>query len=132
MRRESDSEPGRRTGRGRRARDRLLTGDPPHAGATAGSSEIDNLLYFISDDLRAAALAMGGIERFLVAARDAVGGDLLVPGEIAELVDGADAGDRLAELEDALSGLLKALDRLRQVVPAAAYEPDAMPTAKIA
>jgi hypothetical protein len=99
-----------------------------------GSSEIDNLLYFVSDDLRAAALSVGGIERFLVAAREAVGGDLLVPGELAELVDGTDVEDRLADLEAALSGLVKALDRLRRVVPqqSAAYEPDAIPTAKIA
>lgn len=114
MRRASDIHPGGRNGRGRRARDRLLSGDAPVALA-AGSSELEHLLYFVGDDLRAAALAMGGIEQFLLAAEG-----LLAAGpsadRVADLVGDADVDDRLGDLECALGSLVQALERLREAL----------------
>lgn len=110
MRRASDIDPGRRNGRGRRARDRLLSGEPP--AAAAGSSQLEHLLYFACDDLQAAAMAVGGIERFLIAARGVLEGDPSAE-SIAALVDGADPEHRLEDLESALGSLVHALRRLR-------------------
>jgi hypothetical protein len=118
MRRESDSKPRERTGRGRRARDRLLTGEPGEAAGEAASSDAEHLRLFVADDLREAALALGGIERFLVEVEGAV-----VTGpsteELLDVLAGTDLEDRLDELSNALCGLARSLDRLRRTIPQA-------------
>lgn len=115
MRRASDIEPGGRNGRGRRARDRLLSGEAPALAEEPASSDLEHLMYFVGDDLRAAAMAVGGIERFLLAAERqlAEGPDA---DELADLVDDAAVDDRLGDLECALGSLVHALERLRDAV----------------
>lgn len=115
MRRESDTKPRERTGRGRRARDRLLSGEPTDAGADAGS-ELEHLRFFVADDLREAALALGGIERFLVEVEGAVTAGPSTE-ELLDVLAGTDLEDRLDELSNALCGLARSLDRLRRTIP---------------
>ncbi|HUH04453.1 MAG TPA: hypothetical protein VML75_20800 [Kofleriaceae bacterium] len=118
MRRESDTKPRERTGRGRRARDRLLSGDPPSTpsdGADA-SSELEHLRFFVADDLREAALALGGIERFLVEVEGAVAAEPSAE-ELLDVLAGSALEDRLDELSNALCGLARSLDRLRRTIP---------------
>ncbi len=112
MRRSSDIEPGRRNGRGRRARDRLLSGDPPKtAVAPAAPTDLEHILYFVGDDLREAALAVGGIERFLLSVEEAVRA-AAEPGALEGLLAGAGLERRVAELDDALAALVGSLARL--------------------
>ncbi len=114
MRRSSDIEPGRRSGRGRRARDRLLSGEPPTGAAEPAqptATDLEHILYFVGDDLREAALAVGGIERFLLAVEEAVraGGD---PEALEGLLGEADVDGRIADLDGALAALVGSLARL--------------------
>jgi hypothetical protein len=115
MRRESDTKPRERTGRGRRARDRLLTGEPGETPAEA-TSDAEHLRLFVADDLREAALALGGIERFLVEVEGAVAAGPSTE-ELLDVLAGTDLEDRLGELSDALCGLARSLDRLRSTIP---------------
>ena len=126
MRRSSDIEPGRRSGRGRRARDRLLSGDPPKGAAEPAhptATDLEHILYFVGDDLREAALAVGGIERFLLAIEETVGsGD--DPGAIEGLLAEVDVERRVAELDGALAALVGSLARLAAARARAQSQPD--------
>jgi hypothetical protein len=110
MRRSSDIGPGNRSGRGRRARDRLLRDENPEPAAT--TSEVANRVLLSGDDLREAALALSGIEAFLCAA-DRVLDGAPAPADIEKLLAGADIGDRLADLDAALGSLVQGLSHLR-------------------
>lgn len=114
MRRHSDTNDGRRTGRGRRARDRLLTGEPPCA--VTQSSELSNLLFFVGDDLREAALAVGGIEAFLVKVEELLGGGQLSARAVGELERYVEVNQRVEHLGDALDSLCRSLYRLREAL----------------
>jgi hypothetical protein len=120
MRRESDIHAGRRSGRGRRARDVLLVGDPPgdeaEGLAAREGSELGNLLLFVGDDLREAALAVGGIERYLVSVHGALAEEGGRGARLTALLDADDVEDRLGELEQALDSLRRRLHRLRRPV----------------
>ena len=110
VRRESDIRSGPRTGAGRRARDRLLTGTPPATAGPRPDSDLEHLLLFVGDDLRESALAVGGIEAFLVQVRGVLeNGDA---GELAPLADSSDLDDRLAALDTALTALRRSLRRV--------------------
>lgn len=114
MRRSSDIEPGRRSGRGRRARDRLLSGDPPNGAAESApptATDLEHILYFVGDDLREAALAVGGIEKFLLAVEEAAGAKD-DPGALEGLLAEADVEGRIADLDGALAALVGSLARL--------------------
>jgi hypothetical protein len=94
----------------RRARDRLMEGEAPQIER----SEIDNLLLFVADDLRASAAAVGGIEQFLVAVHDQLGVSLTA-GQVDDLL-AVDVHDKLGELDAAMGSLLRSMDRLRSVL----------------
>ena len=114
MRRLSDIRSGSRTGCGRRARDRLLSGEPVAAPALdPRNSELDNLLLFVADDLREPALAVGGIEAFLVEVEDLLGRSDLGTEHLSELLGAHDVEHRVAEMDDALASLLRSLRRVR-------------------
>jgi|GEM_PF-2777233 len=120
MRRYSDTNDGGRTGRGRRARDRLLRGEPPQASAS--SSELSNLLYFVGDDLREAAMAVGGIEAFLVAVEELLADPAVSAAAVGELDSYAQVNERIERLGDSMDSLCRSLYRLRRALD---RQPDA-------
>jgi len=114
MRRQSDIRDQTRTGQGRRARDRLLVGEVPpvpDAAARLSPSEIENLLLFVSDDLRESALAVSGIEAFLVRAQRLLESRAASAEDIAELLQ-TDLEDRVQSLDDALGALRRSMTEL--------------------
>ena len=127
MRRKSDTHGDSRTGRGRRSRDRLLTGEPPISeglAPAAASSELGNQLFMLGDDVREAALCLAGIESFLVDVQSLLATDGLRQRDLAELLHRDDTATRLDELEDALAGLRRSLHRTCTELPP---EPSAQP-----
>lgn len=112
MRRESDIRSHNRSDRGRRARDRLLAGEPDPELLGQVSSELDNLLMFVADDLRESALSLAGIEAHLVAVQRLLGEGALEPAEVDAAV-GVDLDGRLDALADSLQSLQRRLQRLR-------------------
>jgi hypothetical protein len=112
MRRESDIRSHNRSGRGRRARDRLAAGEPDSELYGQVSSELDNLLMFVADDLRESTLSLAGIEAHLVAVHRLLGEGALEPGEVDAAV-GVDLDGRLDALADSLQSLQRRLQRLR-------------------
>jgi hypothetical protein len=110
MRRSTDIRTDNRSGRGRRARDRLMRDD---GGAEqAPTTEVANRMLLSGDDLREAALALSGIEAFLCAADRLLDG-APAPAEIEKLLAGADIGGRLEDLDAALGSLVSELRHLR-------------------
>jgi hypothetical protein len=112
MRRSSDTRADNRTGRGRRARDRMLRDETAPADAASAPAEVSNRMLLTGDDLREAALALSGIEAFLHAADRLLDG-APAPGDIEKLLAGADIGDRLEDLDAALGSLVQGLRHLR-------------------
>ena len=112
MRRSSDIRAENRTGRGRRARDRLMRDEAPAAIGIAASAEVQNRLLLSGDDLREAAVALAGIEAFLCAADALLDGEP-APVDVEQLLAGADLGDRLQDLDAALGSLVQGLAHLR-------------------
>jgi hypothetical protein len=112
MRRDSDVREGGRTGVGRRARDRLLTGDVqdlPDAVPAAARGEIGNLMLFVSDDLRQAGLAVGGLEAFLLAVQQYLDADEPTPAALEALLGGCDTDAHLQQLDDTLYALRRSM-----------------------
>ena len=64
MRRNSDHSEGERTGTGRRARDRILSGGTLPSPVITARHELANLVLFLSDDLRAIVDDRRVVERF--------------------------------------------------------------------
>jgi hypothetical protein len=119
MRRTSDIRPEERTGQGRRARDRLLGGEPASSPCfTARSSQLDNLLHFVGDDLREAGLAVAGVEAFLLRVQDCLAQPVVSDGDLEALISGSDLEDRIGDLDTALASLVGSLNRLRAEVAA--------------
>jgi hypothetical protein len=115
----SDSRPDARTGQGRRARDRLLRGDPSGSPAfEERSSHLDNLLHFVGDDLREAALSVAGVEAYLLRVQEALALPVVAHGDLETLVTDCDLEERIADLDGALASLVGSLNRLRVEVVA--------------
>jgi hypothetical protein len=110
MRRESDTSGRRRTGRGRRARDRLLTGDSPCTPPP--STELDNLYLFVGDDIRESALSLGAIESYLLEVQSMLADPEVRRAALDPLLDERLA-DSLEELDSSLASLVRRLSRLR-------------------
>jgi hypothetical protein len=109
MRRESDRREGTRTGHGRRARDRILTGETLTSPVLTRRHELANMILFLGDDLRESALAVGGIEAFLLRARQLLEKPDLTPDELRRLVDDDEVVERMDLLWDSLSSLRKSM-----------------------
>jgi hypothetical protein len=109
MRRASDHSEGERTGSGRRARDRILSGQTEPSPVIRSRHELANLILFLSDDLRECALAVGGIESFLVRAQRALESPKLTAAELATIVDDKQVIDRFELLSDALGSLRRSM-----------------------
>jgi hypothetical protein len=114
MRRASDHKEGERTGAGRRARDVLLAGRTEPSPALRARHELENLLLFLSDDLREAALAVGGIESFLLRAKAIVERNEPSPEELQQLVEDRDVVERFDLLSDALGSLRRSMALIHQ------------------
>src|SRR5215468_1747275 len=109
MRRESDRREGERTGAGRRARDRMLTGRSEPSPTLADRFDLANLILFLADDLRESALAVGGIEAYLVRAKAVLEKRELAIAELRELVEDGDVLQRFDLLHDALGSLRRSM-----------------------
>jgi hypothetical protein len=109
MRRDSDRDHRTRTGAGRRARDRLVGGDTTPAASLRGRPELENHVLFLDDDLRESAIAVGGIEAFLLEAKRVLEKPDLAPDELQRLVEDSRIPDRIALLEDALGSLFRSM-----------------------
>ncbi len=109
MRRASDRKEGERTGAGRRARDYILAGRTDPSPALRARHELENLLLFLSDDLREAALAVGGIESFLFRARSLLEQSEPSPDELRRLVEDREVVERFDLLSDALGSLRRSM-----------------------
>ena len=118
MRRESDRREGERTGVGRRARDRILAGHSFAGAAIKERYELRNLLLFLDDDLRESALAVGGIESFLLRAQTLLERPDLTPAELEQLVGSEDIAERMELLWDAISSLRQSMERIRDSMAA--------------
>ena len=109
MRRTSDQEHGGRTGFGRRARDRMLAGETHPSPSLGEREELRNVVLFLGDDLRESALAVGGIEAFLLDAQRVLEKPDLTAEELARLLSNDRIGDRLELLADALASLRRSM-----------------------
>ena len=109
MRRESDRREGERTGIGRRARDRIMSGQTAPSPVIRGRYELQNLLLFLGDDLRESALAMGGIESFLLSAQQLLEKPELTAEELSSLVESGEITERFDLLWDAVSSLRRSM-----------------------
>ena len=115
MRRQSDSSGRDRTGRGRRSRDRLLTGTAPSSCET---TELDNLYLFVGDDIRESALSLSSIEQYLVEVQAMLADPAVKRAALDPLLNDTLA-NRLDDLDSSLSSLVRRLDRLRATLPPA-------------
>lgn len=128
MRRTSDSRSDSRTGQGRRARDKLLRGEPSGSPAFAErSSHLDNLLHFVGDDIREAALSVAGVETYLLRVQEALSLPVVTHRDLEGLVAGCDLEERIADLDGALASLLGSLNRLRVELVATRSAPEKAP-----
>jgi hypothetical protein len=109
MRRTSDHTEGERTGAGRRARDRILAGDTMPSPVIAGRNDLQNLVLFLSDDLRECALAVGGIEAFLLRAQRVLEKTDLGAAELRAIVDDRRVLEKFDLLADALGSLRRSM-----------------------
>lgn len=109
MRRNSDHSEGERTGAGRRARDRILAGDTLPSPVIRGRHDLENLILFLSDDLRECALAVGGIEAFLLRAQRVLEQPDLGRAELRAIVDDQRVLERFELLADALGSLRRSM-----------------------
>jgi hypothetical protein len=114
MRRTSDHSEGERTGAGRRARDRILSGQTVPAAAIRSRHELRNLILFLADDLRESALAVGGIEAFLIRAQRVLEKPDLTPEELAVVADDRQVIERFELLADALSSLRRSMGMIHE------------------
>lgn len=109
MRRESDRQNGDRTGLGRRARDRILSGQTAPAPILKDRYELQNMILFLGDDLRESALAVGGIEAFLLRAQQVLEKPDLTVDELRELLEDDRVIERMDLLSDAISSLRRSI-----------------------
>lgn len=114
MRRASDHSEGERTGHGRRARDRILSGQTLPAPAIRARHELQNLILFLADDLRESMLAVGGIEAFLVRAQQVLENRDLTPAELAAVADDRQVMERFDLLADALASLRRSMAMIHE------------------
>jgi len=109
MRRESDRGHGARTGAGRRVRDRILGGQAAPSPTLQGRYDLRNLILFLGDDLRESALAVGGIEAFLLEAQRVLEKPDLTRAELERLLADDEVLSRIDLLADALGSLRRSV-----------------------
>ena len=109
MRRKSDLDHGERTGDGRRARDQVLVGESPRS--LDMNADLQNLSLFVGDEIREAALALGGIEEYLVKVSSILRKTHLNSKDLASALD-FDGTTKLSDLEESLGALHRSLSRL--------------------
>jgi len=112
MRRDSDRKEGERTGTGRRARDRILAGQTLPSPIIRSRRELENLILFLADDLRESALAVGGIESFLVRVTRALEKPDLSPEELHAIAVDGEVDERFELLADALGSLRRSMKQI--------------------
>ena len=122
MRRQSDHAHGPRTGEGRRARDKNLTGELMTGRRLQVNTHLKNLTLFLSDDLRESALALSGIEALLNHARNTLERPDLCAEDLRAIVDDRNNVERLELLWDALSSLLKSMSSMHDCLQDAATD----------
>ena len=93
----------------RRLRDRLVAREGTSNPALTERYALQNQLLLIDDDLREAALAMGGVEKFLADALDLLEDETVTAGDLAELAGSGETLDRLDSLAETLTTLRRRL-----------------------
>lgn len=121
MRRKSDITPGNRTGRGRRARDRLLEAEPSLEQVIAADSSTGNQLFMLGDDIRESALALAGIEAYLASVQTLMHKSGLSKREVHRLIH-QEVDEHVGELDDALQRLQRTLIRLKLALGEGSYQ----------
>lgn len=109
MRRISDRQHGERTGIGRRARDRILAGQIDLSPSIRLRHDLQNLVLFLGDDLRESALAVGGIEGFLLEAQRVLEKPDLGMDDLRGLLSDDTVVERIDLLSDALTSLRRSI-----------------------
>lgn len=78
----------------------------------SGRRELEHLVLFLGDDLRESALAVGGIEAFLLRAQQLLEQPDLSAEDLRALVEDEQVVHRIDLLTDALSSLRRSMDRI--------------------
>ena len=78
--------------------------------------ELQNLILFLADDLRECAMAMGGIESFLVRAQRALENPELAARDLRTIVDDKQVIERFDLLSDALGSLRRSMMRIHDTL----------------
>ncbi len=105
----------------------MLKGEPPQP--VTSSSELSNLLYFVGDDLREAALAVGGIEAFLVQVEELLAKPRFTASDVEQLNRYVEVAQRVEHLGDSLDSLCRSLFRLREGLAKGPVQVDQTPAA---
>jgi hypothetical protein len=74
-----------------------------------GRAELQNMILFLADDLRESALAMGGIEAFVMRAQRVLEKPELSTQDLRALVEDQEVLERMDLLWDALNSLRKSM-----------------------
>jgi hypothetical protein len=112
MRRASDTRDAERTGAGRRARDRLLTGDDqplPEAIPQDARPRVSQRMLLLADELRESALAAAGVEAYLVRLHRLLDRDDVSLAELRAVAADDEIERRLGVLDDAIASLRRSL-----------------------
>ena len=94
----------------RRARDRIATGTV--SGALLGRDDLADQLLLLEDDLRETALALGGIESYVLRATELLQSPGLGRDELATLAGEGQVIERIDALSDNLVALRRRLTQL--------------------
>jgi hypothetical protein len=97
---------------GRRVRDRMIDRDGTANPALARDRAIRNHLLLFDDDLREAALALGGLESFLSRTLTTLESDRLTRADVEALATEKAVEEQLGQLDDGIANLRR---RLRQI-----------------
>jgi hypothetical protein len=87
----------------------MLAGETLPSPVIRGRTDLQYLILFLGDDLRECALAVGGIEAFLISAQRALENPDLAPAELRPIVDDRRVLERFELLADALGSLRRSM-----------------------
>jgi hypothetical protein len=97
---------------GRRARDRIGRRARIRNRTLVGKHELRNLLLFVDDDLRETAVALGGIESFLVNAQELIEREDVTGEELRRLASDLGIDGQLDYLGETLASLRRRMNQI--------------------
>jgi hypothetical protein len=96
----------------------MISGQTLPAAAIRSRYELRNLILFLADDLRESALAVGGIEAFLLRAQRVLEKPDLTADELAAVADDRQVMERFELLSDALASLRRSMAMIHESLKA--------------